>query len=66
MDFIEGARDLTPVPGITFSEVLMRQAGSFVSALTILAVAGMLVWFGLRPAINTILAAPGRMIAPSC
>lgn len=56
VDFMEGARDLTPVPGITFSEVLMRQAGSFVSALTILAVAGMLIWFGLRPAINTILA----------
>jgi flagellar M-ring protein FliF len=34
----------------------MRQSGSFVSAITILAVAGMLVWFGLRPAINTILA----------
>lgn len=56
VDFMEGARDLTPVPGITFSEVIMRQAGSFVSALTILAVAGMLIWFGLRPAINTILA----------
>lgn len=56
VDFMEGARDLAPVPGITFSEVLMRQAGSFVSALTILAVAGMLIWFGLRPAINTILA----------
>lgn len=28
VDFMEGARDLTPVPGITFSEVLMRQAGS--------------------------------------
>jgi flagellar M-ring protein FliF len=56
VEFMEGARDLTPVPGITFTEVMMRQAGSFVSALTILAVAGMLIWFGLRPAINTILA----------
>ena len=53
---MEGARDLTPVPGVTFTEVMMRQSGSFVSALTILAVAGMLIWFGLRPAINTILA----------
>ena len=56
VDFMEGARDLTPVPGVTFTEVLMRQSGSFVSAFTILAVAGMLIWFGLRPAINTILA----------
>ncbi|WP_371420315.1 flagellar basal-body MS-ring/collar protein FliF [Tardiphaga sp.] len=56
VEFIEGARDLTPVPSITFTEVMMRQAGSLVSAITILAVAGMLIWFGLRPAINTILA----------
>ena len=56
VEFLEGARDLAPVPGVTFTEVMMRQAGSFVSALTILAVAGMLIWFGLRPAINTILA----------
>jgi flagellar M-ring protein FliF len=56
VDFMEGARDLAPVPSITFTEVMMRQAGSLVSAITILAVAGMLIWFGLRPAINTILA----------
>ncbi|WNV07165.1 flagellar basal-body MS-ring/collar protein FliF [Tardiphaga sp. 709] len=56
VEFMEGARDLTPVPSITFTEVMMRQAGSLVSAITILAVAGMLIWFGLRPAINTILA----------
>jgi flagellar M-ring protein FliF len=53
---MEGARDFTPVPSITFTEVMMRQSGSFVSAITILAVAGMLIWFGLRPAMNTILA----------
>lgn len=56
VEFMEGARDLAPVPSITFTEVMMRQAGSLVSAVTILAVAGMLIWFGLRPAINTILA----------
>ncbi|ABD86669.1 flagellar basal-body MS-ring/collar protein FliF [Rhodopseudomonas palustris] len=56
VEFIEGARDLAPVPGITFTEVLMRQSGNFVSAITILAVAGMLIWFGLRPAINVVLA----------
>jgi flagellar M-ring protein FliF len=56
VEFMEGARDMAPVPSITFTEVMMRQAGSLVSAITILAVAGMLIWFGLRPAINTILA----------
>ncbi len=55
VEFMEGARDMAPVPSITFTEVMMRQAGSLVSAITILAVAGMLIWFGLRPAINTIL-----------
>jgi flagellar M-ring protein FliF len=58
VEFMEGARDFSPVPAITFTEVLMRQSGSFVSAATILAVAAMLIWFGLRPAISTILASP--------
>jgi len=55
VEFMEGARDFAPVPAITFTEVLMRQSGSFVSAAAIVAVAAMLIWFGLRPAINTIL-----------
>ncbi|AXK81735.1 flagellar M-ring protein FliF [Pseudolabrys taiwanensis] len=55
VDFLEGSRDLTPVPGLSFTEVLTRQLGSFVNAATILAVAVMLIWFGLRPAMNTIL-----------
>lgn len=55
VDFLEGTRDLTPIPAMSFSEVLMRQLGSFVNAATILAVAVMLIWFGLRPAMNTIL-----------
>lgn len=56
VEFMEGARDFAPVPSVTFMEVLMRQSGSFVSAATILVVAVMLIWFGLRPAVNTILA----------
>lgn len=55
VEFIEGGRDFPPVPAITFTEVMMRQSGSFVSAAAIVAVAAMLIWFGLRPAINTIL-----------
>ncbi len=35
VEFMEGARDLAPVPSITFAEVMMRQAGSLVSAITI-------------------------------
>jgi flagellar M-ring protein FliF len=55
VEFLESSRDLAPVPAMSFSEVLMRQLGSFVNAGTILAVAAMLIWFGLRPAVNTIL-----------
>lgn len=55
VDFAEGSRDLAPVPPIGFAEMLTRQLGSFVNAATILAVAAMLVWFGLRPAVNGLL-----------
>jgi flagellar M-ring protein FliF len=56
VDFVEGSRELAPVPPIGFVEMLNRQMGSFINAATILAVAAMLVWFGLRPAVNSILA----------
>lgn len=55
VDFVEGSRELAPVPPIGFVEMLNRQMGSFINAATILAVAVMLVWFGLRPAVNGIL-----------
>jgi flagellar M-ring protein FliF len=55
VDFVEGSRDIAPVPPIGLVEMLNRQMGNFINALTILAVAAMLVWFGLRPAVNGIL-----------
>jgi flagellar M-ring protein FliF len=55
VDFVEGSRELAPVPPIGFVEMLNKQMGSFINAGTILAVAAMLVWFGLRPAVNGIL-----------
>jgi flagellar M-ring protein FliF len=55
VDFVEGSRELAPVPPIGFVEMLNKQLGSVINAVTILAVASMLVWFGLRPAVNSIL-----------
>jgi flagellar M-ring protein FliF len=55
VDFVEGSRELAPVPPIGIVEMLNRQMGSLINAATILAVAAMLVWFGLRPAVNGIL-----------
>jgi flagellar M-ring protein FliF len=43
-------------------ELAMRQSGTFVSAGTILAVALMLIWFGIRPATRALMAASPRAI----
>jgi flagellar M-ring protein FliF len=55
VDFAEGSRELTPVPPMGVVEMLNRQMGTVINAVTILAVAAMLIWFGLRPAVNSIL-----------
>ena len=51
VDFIEDGRDLAPTPPLSLVELLVRQSGNVINALTILIVAGMLVWFGLKPAL---------------
>lgn len=56
--FADGGNNMEPVPPITWSELLFRQAGTMVNALTILVVAVLLIWFGLRPALRAILARP--------
>ncbi|WP_371347762.1 flagellar basal-body MS-ring/collar protein FliF [Ancylobacter sp. IITR112] len=56
--FAEGNGELDPVPALPWSEVLMRQAGTLVNAATILIVAVLLIWFGLRPAVRAIVARP--------
>ena len=56
----DSGRDLAPVEGPSILETLARQAGSFVSSAAIFGVALMLLWFGLRPAIRALLAAPGE------
>lgn len=56
VDFLRNDRPLEPVPALSVSEVLMRQSGTLINALTILIVGCLLIWFGLRPAVNAILA----------
>ncbi|MFI5013862.1 MAG: flagellar basal-body MS-ring/collar protein FliF [Hyphomicrobiales bacterium] len=58
VDFADTGRDLEPLPPPGFVELLMRQSGSLVSAGTILAVAVLLIWFGIRPATRALLALP--------
>ncbi|WP_018387903.1 flagellar basal-body MS-ring/collar protein FliF [Ancylobacter sp. FA202] len=56
--FADGNGELDPVAALPWSEVLMRQAGTLVNAATILIVAVLLIWFGLRPAVRAIVARP--------
>jgi flagellar M-ring protein FliF len=69
VDFIDSTRDLEPTPGPSLTEILARQTGSFVNAAAIVAVAAMLVWFGVRPGLKMALAPPrgatGEMVSAS-
>jgi flagellar M-ring protein FliF len=58
VDFIDGGHDLEPQPPAVWSELLLRQSGNVLNAATILIVALLLIWFGLRPATKAILATP--------
>jgi flagellar M-ring protein FliF len=55
VDFVDSGKELEPVEGPSLTEQLMRQSGSLVSAGTILVVAFLLIWFGLRPATKALL-----------
>ena len=52
VSFVDDGGMLQPVPSPPLSEILMRQFGTVVNALTILALCAMMIWFGLRPAVR--------------
>ncbi|WP_230533114.1 flagellar basal-body MS-ring/collar protein FliF [Microvirga roseola] len=54
--FVEESQSLQPYPEPSISEILSRQLGNILNALTILAMALLLVWFGLRPAVKMLVA----------
>jgi flagellar M-ring protein FliF len=54
VNFLDNNGNFEPVPGPSAFEILLRQSGNIVSAITMLLVAAMLIWFGLRPAVNAI------------
>jgi flagellar M-ring protein FliF len=62
VDFIDSSRDLDPAPGPSLIEILARQAGSIANAGAIVAVAALVVWFGVRPGLKVALA-PSRLAA---
>ncbi|NIX75004.1 flagellar basal-body MS-ring/collar protein FliF [Microvirga terricola] len=58
VSFVDDGRMMEPTPPLSLVEVLMRQFGNIINAATILIVATLLIWFGLRPAVTAILARP--------
>jgi flagellar M-ring protein FliF len=58
VDFVDSGRELEPVEGPSLMEQLTRQSGTLVSAGTVLLVAVLLIWFGLKPATRALLASP--------
>ncbi len=61
VNFADAARQLEPVPPVGMMELVVRQLGTFVNAATILVVALLLIWFGLRPATRAILTRPAAV-----
>jgi flagellar M-ring protein FliF len=58
VDFVDSSHDLEPASGPSLLEILARQTGSIVNAAAIVLVAAMVVWFGIRPGLKMLLAAP--------
>ena len=54
VDFLDGGTALEPIPGPGLGELFMRQSGTLINAFTILAVAALIIWFGLKPAIRAL------------
>ena len=58
VDFVDSSRDLEPAAGPSLIEIVARQTGSILNAGAIVAVAAMLLWFGLRPGLRMAFAPP--------
>jgi flagellar M-ring protein FliF len=58
VDFVDSSRDLEPTPGPSLVEIFARQTGSILNAGAIVAVAGMMLWFGVRPGLRMAFAPP--------
>lgn len=55
VDFFNDGQSMEPVPSLGILDQLLMQFGSIINALTILVVAVLVIWFGLKPAMRAIL-----------
>ena len=58
VEFADASKDMEPVAGPSFVEIVERQVGTVLSALVALVVGALLILFGVRPLTNALLAAP--------
>jgi flagellar M-ring protein FliF len=58
LDFMSDGSVLPPLPEPGFVDIVSRETGTIVNALAIVVATFLLVWFGLRPALNALLAQP--------
>ena len=56
VDFADAGKDLEPLPSPSIMDMLTRQSGNLISAGTVLLVALLLTWFGIRPAVRALIA----------
>jgi flagellar M-ring protein FliF len=61
VDFVDSSRNLEPAPGPSLVEIVARQTGSILNAGAIVAVAAMLLWFGVRPGLRMAFAPPNAV-----
>ncbi|QXX74706.1 flagellar basal-body MS-ring/collar protein FliF [Methylovirgula sp. HY1] len=52
VDFADSGTVLEPVPGPTFTEVMLHQTGTIINGVVVVLVATLLIWFGIRPTIK--------------
>lgn len=55
VQFFQNGAAMEPVAGDGLMDQLLRQSGTLINAVTVLAVAALLIWFGLKPALRTIM-----------
>ncbi len=64
LEFADTVQALEPVPSVGMVEHVLRNTGSIVNSVAWIGVTVLLIWFGLRPALRTILEAPaGKLTA---
>ncbi len=58
VDFADASKDMEPVAGPSFMDMLGRQLGTILSAIAILVVGALLIVFGVRPLTQALIASP--------